>query len=198
MSNTDITRVGYDPFASSYDLHRADIVGGIFDDVVSYGKKAAKVAAAPVTIQVKAVTSAVKHKGSPAAVTKDLVAHARSSMSTASQILRSKGARIISSAALMFPPTAPAAAGVMAAGVVLNKLNKGSPSEKKQAATVLMATKEQSAKSLAAKASWAAVQTAQKMLKSGRKIPELDDSESREGMLFTADGQALQGRWVRV
>lgn len=218
--NQSIVRVGYDPFESSYDAHDPTVVGGLFGSiakgVASVAKSAAVIATTPIRATARLGVNLSQGKFSAAA--SGLWNDNKNALRHAMKISTGKPGRYaLIGAAMVFPPAAPAVAGVIAAGQVLKNLDSKKPAVRRAAATVLAATQQHAKVNPGAKRAWAATLTAQGLLRKGipvgikthrapamggpapRQLPaRASTGQASAGMLFTATGQAIQGQWVRA
>lgn len=165
--NQAITRPGYDPFASPFDAPERNIIGGLADDEVgslwgsikSAAKGVASVATAPVRATVKLSTGDFKGAWHTT----------KNSLRTGAKVVTGTvGKYAIAGASIAFPPAAPALAGVYAGAKVLQELDSPDPKKRAAAAVSVAATKKLAAAGDAgAQRGWAAISTAQSMMRKG-------------------------------
>lgn len=195
MSNA-IVAVGYDPFASPHDDRRADIVGSLWGSI----KKVAKAAASPVVDSAKAQFNFAKQlsKGHIQAAASGLWHDAKKSLNHSANFVNSKEGRwALAGAAIVFPPAAPAAAGIVAAGNVLRQLDAKNPKQRAAAALSIATTQRMAKVDPAAARGLVAINVAQSMMRRGIKVDSLGRNRVYQGTLIT-NGRALEGKWVRV
>lgn len=147
-----ITTHRYDPFASRYDDPSRGIIGGIFDSVVN-------VVTAPVKAVVKASTGDFKGAWHSA----------KGGLTTGAGIVTgSLGKSALAGAAIVFPPAAPALAGVYAGAKVLQQLDSKNPTKRAGAALSVASTRQLAQRGdPGASRGWAALQTAQGLMRQG-------------------------------
>lgn len=186
----DITVSGYDPFASPYDSHDPAIVGSLWGSL----KKAAKVAVQPITSTVKAHARVLK--GDFAGAARGIWNETKESLNHSVKLANSKEGRYaLAGAAMVFPPAAPALAGVAAAAKVLRTAQSKDPVKRAAARLTLKATQKLAATDKGARMAWTAVRFAQGLHKRGSRPERALTRLPMYGVLTLSSGQRLPGYW---
>lgn len=156
-----ITDPGYDPFASPYDAPERDIIGSFLGD-------AFEVIVAPVKATAKVATG--DFAGAYHTV--------KNSLTTSAGVVAGKlGTTALGAAALVFPPAAPAIAGVYGAAMLLKQLDSPDSVKRAAAATTVAATQSAMKAGMpGTDRGWAAITTAQGLLRGGVTPAELKQS----------------------
>lgn len=122
----NVSSIGFDPFSSPHDLVLDDEVGAFWDDAAKAVKGAAKAA---VDFGTQNVNPMAAYRTAKRSV--NVVAKVAGNKYVASGL---------AAGAIIFPPAAPAAGAVIAAGQVAKKLQSAIPADRKQAEQIVKRT----------------------------------------------------------